>query len=334
MTYLIIGGAGYIGSHTTYELIEKGNEVVILDNFSSGSKNLVHPKAKLYNGDLKDKKILDVIFEENEKIEIIINFAASIIVNESVSKPLKYYLNNTFSTMVLLEAMKKYHKKFLIFSSTAAVYGLKTDKPILEEDELNPINPYGKSKLMSEIMIQDFAKSNKINFAILRYFNVAGARQDNAIGLFPKEGHKITHLIPAISSFVFDEANNSLNIYGDDYETRDGTCVRDYVHVQDLAKAHHLAAEYIFKNKEDLILNVGSKKGFSVLEVIKMFEKLLNKTIKYKISKRREGDPPFLVANSEKILKKLNFKNDFDLENIVKTELAWRKKCLKEKENE
>ncbi|AAT27679.1 UDP-glucose 4-epimerase GalE [[Mycoplasma] mobile] len=330
MTYLVIGGAGYIGSHTVYELIENNNKVVILDNLTTGSNSSIHPEAKFYEGDFKDKKILNKIFDENKEIEIVINFAASIVVSESVYEPLKYYLNNTYGVMILLESMKENNKKFLIFSSTAAVYGQKSNLPIREDEDLNPINPYGSSKQMSEKIIQDYAHVNDFKFAILRYFNVAGAHQNNSIGLVPKKGHKVSHLIPSISSFVFNELD-SLKIFGNNYDTKDGTCIRDYIHVQDLAHAHFLAAKYIFENKTNLIVNVGSEKGFSVLEVVKTFEKQLNKKLNYEINPKRDGDPAFLVASTTKIAKILNFKPKFSLEEIVKTELAWRKKILKDK---
>lgn len=313
MKVLITGGAGYIGSHAVRYFIENGHDVVAYDNLSKGHRQAVDSRALFIHGDVTDQGALASALNKN-RIEAVLHFAAVTEVAESIQNPGKYIFNNVHGTLQLLRAMEIAQVKKIVFSSTAAVYGNSKKNPILETTACAPINPYGRSKWMSESMIQDFHKAHGISYAILRYFNVAGAWPDGSIG---EDHNPETHLIPKILK------NRAVQIYGDNYPTRDGTCVRDYLHVIDLVAAHLLALENLSNDSAD-IMNVGSETGYSVKEVITASEKVLGKKISVSIEKRRDGDPDTLIANSEKIRKNLNWKRQYpSLEDIIKHAWFW-----------
>jgi len=316
---LVCGGAGYIGSHMVYELIEKGEEVVIIDHLKMGHIEAVHPDAKFYEGDIRDKNFLDKVFQENE-IEGVIHFAAFSIVPESITNPMKYYDNNLNGTMVLLEKMIQYNVKKIVFSSTAAVYGEPEKTPILEEDKTNPTNTYGETKLAMEKMFKWADKAHGIKYISLRYFNVAGAHINGKIG----ESHSPeTHLIPLILQ-VPKGTREKIYIFGDNYETKDGTCIRDYIHVMDLAKAHKLALDKLRQNSDSKIYNLGSGSGFSVKEMIEVARRITGHEIPAEIAERRAGDPAVLIASSEKAKNELGWKPEYtNVETIIKTAWNW-----------
>ena len=317
MSILICGGAGYIGSHNVVNLINKGESVVIVDNLQNGHKKFLHPAAKFYEGDIRDAEILNKIFTEN-KIEAVMHFAAYILAGESMENPLKYFNNNVYGMQILLEAMVRHGVDKIIFSSTAAVYGEPERVPILESDKTLPTNPYGESKLMMEKMIKWVNLVHGIKYISLRYFNAAGASLDGSIG---EEHDPETHLIPLILRVPLGK-RESITIYGDDYPTPDGTCIRDYIHVLDLADAHYLALKYLRDGGESNIFNLCNGKGFSVKEMIVAAEKVTGQKIKTVIGKRRAGDPAVLIASAEKAKKILGWTPKFtDIEEIIKT--AW-----------
>lgn len=295
MSILVCGGAGYIGSHTVYKLIEQGKDVVIIDNLQSGHMDAVHPKAKFYKGDIRDSEILDKIFTENN-IECIVHFAANSLVGESMVKPLLYFNNNVYGMQVLLESMVKHNIKNIVFSSTAAVYGEPKRIPILEDDDTCPTNTYGETKLTMEKMMKWCNKAYGINYVALRYFNAAGSLGDGTIG---EDHNPETHLIPLILQVPLKK-REAITVFGTDYNTPDGTCLRDYIHVLDLADAHIKAVEYLKAGNESNVLNLGNGVGFSVKEMIKAAEEVTNQEIKVILGERRSGDPAQLIASSEK----------------------------------
>lgn len=323
MRVLVIGGAGYIGSHVVYELINSGNQVVVLDNLSTGNHHAVVKEANFYKGDVQNEDILQTIFS-NHKIDVVINLAAKLLVGESVKKPLEYFQNNVGGLISLLSMMNKFKVKNLVFSSTAAVYGRPQKNVAIKEDNYkSPINPYGSSKLADEHLIVGAHQAYGINYVIFRYFNVAGANVEAQIG---QSINKVpTHLIPSIIYAL--EQNQPMSVFGDDYLTKDGTCIRDYIHVIDIAKAHVLGAQFVLKGQSE-IFNLGSNRGYSIKEVINEVEKTMKIKVPYKIVKRRDGDPPLLVANTDKVIEILNFIPHFSLSEIIKSEFAWRKKHL------
>ena len=259
MAILVLGGAGYIGSHTVYELIDAGREVVVADNLQTGFKAAVHPKAKFYQLDIRDKGALDTLFQA-EKIDGVIHFAASSQVGESMSDPLKYYDNNLYGTMVLLRSMVEHGVDKIVFSSTAATYGEPERVPILESDKTNPTNCYGQTKLSMEQMMEWVSRAHGLRYVALRYFNACGAHPSGKIG----EAHNPeTHLIPIILQVPLEQ-REAVSIFGDDYPTKDGTCVRDYIHVNDLAQAHILALDYLMQGGENNVFNLGNGVGFTV----------------------------------------------------------------------
>lgn len=325
-TVLVTGGAGYIGSHAVIELIDQNFNVVILDNLSTGFKQLIHPKAIFINGDIGDNKILEKVFTQH-KIDCVMNFAGSIVVPESVENPLKYYRNNTINTITLIEKCIEHKVNKFIFSSTAAVYGIPENNPVNEETNVSPINPYGMSKLMIEHVLKDTSYAYPdFKYIALRYFNVAGADLKGRSGqLSPKA----THLIKTASQLVTGQ-RDSMNIFGVDYDTNDGTCVRDYIHVSDLAMAHIDTLKYLEKEKKSNIFNVGYGKGYSVREVLNTTEKIIDKKLNIINSPRRAGDPPALTSNADKIKSKTNWKPKFnDLNLIIKSALDWEEKINK-----
>lgn len=321
MKILVCGGAGYIGSHTVYELIEQGHKVVVVDNLCKGHKDAVHKDAKLYVGDLRNAEFLDKVFAEN-KIDAVIDFAAFSLVGESCSEPLKYFDNNVYGTIRLLEAMVRAGVKKIVFSSTAATYGEPENIPIIESDRTLPTNPYGESKLTVEKILKWSDAAYGIKYVALRYFNAAGAHLSGEIG----EDHSPeSHLIPIILQVALGK-REKIAIFGDDYPTPDGTCVRDYIHVTDLSDAHIKAIEKLFKDEKSAIYNLGNGTGFSVKEVVEETRRVTGKEIKAVIEGRRPGDPSTLIATSEKAMKELNWKPRFNtLTQIIETAWKWHK---------
>ena len=321
MNVLVCGGAGYIGSHTVYELIERGHSVVVVDSLIKGHKAAVHNEAKFYLGDIRDEEFMDRVFKENN-IDAVIDFAAFSLVGESVNEPFKYYENNVYGTLKLLEAMERAGVKKIVFSSTAATYGEPENDIIVESDKTNPTNPYGETKLTVEKMLKWADNAYGIKFVALRYFNAAGAHISGKIG----EDHSPeTHLIPIILQTALGQ-REKMFIFGDDSDTPDGTCVRDYIHVTDLADAHIKALEKLFKTNESGIYNLGNGKGFSVKEVIEKAKKVTGKEFKVEIEARRSGDPSTLIASSEKAIKELGWKPKFNtLDKIIETAWNWHK---------
>lgn len=319
MNILVLGGAGYIGSHTVYALIEAGHSVVIADNLLTGFKQAVHPEAKFYQGDIRDIDFLNDLFSR-EKIDAVIHFAACSLVGESVTQPLKYYDNNLCGTKVLLEAMVKNGVDKIVFSSTAATYGEPKRVPILEDDPTVPTNPYGETKLSMEKMFKWVGAAHGIRYVSLRYFNACGAHESGCIG----EAHNPeSHLIPLILQ-VPNGKREFISVFGDDYPTKDGTCVRDYIHVTDLAQAHILAAQYLENGGESDIFNLGNGVGFTVKEVIDVARHVTGHPIPAKIVPRRAGDPAQLIASSDKARNVLGWNPTHDsLEEIIASAWKW-----------
>lgn len=319
MTIAVLGGAGYIGSHTVAQLVKAGQDVVVLDNLITGHKRAVDPKARFYQGDIRDYHFLSQVFSK-EKIDGVIHFAAFSIVPESMKDPLKYFDNNTSGMITLLEAMNQFGIKKIVFSSTAATYGEPKQVPIHEDDPQVPTNPYGESKLAMEKIIKWADVAYGIKFVALRYFNVAGAMPDGSIG---EDHHPETHLIPIILQAAAG-TRDGLQIFGDDYSTKDGTNVRDYVHVVDLADAHILAMKYLSEGNDSNAFNLGSATGFSNLEILNAARKVTGQPIPAKIGPRRPGDPSTLIAASDKARTILGWKPKFDdVEQVIATAWNW-----------
>ena len=320
MSVLVCGGAGYIGSHTVSELLDRGEDVVVADNLQKGHKKAVLG-GKLMIGDLRDSNFLDKVFSENT-IDSVIQFAADSLVGESVEDPLKYYNNNVVSTLSLLSKMKQYGVDKIVFSSTAATYGEPQNIPIMETDPTIPTNPYGQTKLAVEKALKWCYEAYDIKYTALRYFNAAGAHISGKIG---EDHNPETHLIPIILQAALGQ-RDSITIFGDDYNTEDGTCVRDYIHVTDLADAHILALDKMRADGKSNIYNLGNGNGFSVKEVVDITRKVTGVDIKAELGERRPGDPAILVASSEKAKKKLNWKPKYnDLGTIIETAWKWHK---------
>ena len=321
MAILVLGGAGYIGSHTVYELIGAGRDVVVADNLVTGFRKAVHPKARFYELDIRDRKALDALFER-ENIEGVIHFAASSQVGESMKDPLKYYDNNLWGTNCLLESMVAHNVKKIVFSSTAATYGLPEKTPILETDRTQPINPYGETKLAMEKMMRWTDLACGLKYVALRYFNACGAHPDGVIG----EAHDPeTHLIPIILQGPNGQ-REFIGIFGGDYNTKDGTCVRDYIHVTDLAQAHILALDYLLAGGESNTFNLGNGVGFTNKEVVETARRVTGHPIPEKLLDRRPGDPDILVASSEKAKSVLGWSPKYaDLETIISTAWNWHR---------
>ncbi len=319
MAVLVLGGAGYIGSHTVWELIDTGCDVVVADNLQTGFRAAVHPNAQFYQLDIRDRAALDQLFQQ-EAIEGVIHFAASSQVGESMSSPLKYYDNNLYGTMVLLQAMAAHGIRDLVFSSSAAVYGEPERIPIQETDDTKPSNCYGETKLAMEKMIFWAARAHGMHYAALRYFNAGGAHPFGQIG----EAHQPeTHLIPLVLQVACGR-KEKISVFGEDYPTRDGTCVRDYIHVTDLAQAHILALNYLKNGGDSQIFNLGNGVGFTVREVIETARSVTGHPIPTETVSRREGDPARLIASSEKAASVLGWNPRFDsLDAIVSTAWNW-----------
>ncbi|OKZ37789.1 MAG: UDP-glucose 4-epimerase GalE [Eshraghiella crossota] len=321
MTILVLGGAGYIGSHTVYALIEKGVDVVVIDNLETGHIEAVHEKARFYKGDIRDRAFVDSVLDK-EKIDAVIHFAANSLVGESMVNPLKYYDNNVNGTKVLLQSMVAHGLDKIVFSSTAATYGEPEKVPILETYRTEPTNTYGETKLAMEKMFKWTDRAHGLKYVSLRYFNACGAHVSGKIG----EAHSPeTHLIPLILQVPLGQ-REYISIFGDDYDTSDGTCIRDYIHVTDLAQAHILAVDYLMKGNESNIFNLGNGVGFTVKEVIDTARKVTGHEIPAKIAERRAGDPARLIASSDKARQVLLWKPEHaDLEEIISTAWNWHK---------
>lgn len=321
MTILVLGGAGYIGSHTVYALIEKGVDVVVIDNLETGHIEAVHEKARFYKGDIRDRAFVDSVLDK-EKIDTVIHFAANSLVGESMVNPLKYYDNNVNGTKVLLQSMVAHGLDKIVFSSTAATYGEPEKVPILETDRTEPTNTYGETKLAMEKMFKWTDRAHGLKYVSLRYFNACGAHVSGKIG----EAHSPeTHLIPLILQVPLGQ-REYISIFGDDYDTSDGTCIRDYIHVTDLAQAHILAVDYLMKGNESNIFNLGNGVGFTVKEVIDTARKVTGHEIPARIAERRAGDPARLIASSDKARQVLLWKPEHaDLEEIISTAWNWHK---------
>lgn len=321
MTILVLGGAGYIGSHTVYALIEKGVDVVVIDNLETGHIEAVHEKARFYKGDIRDRAFVDSVLDK-EKIDAVIHFAANSLVGESMVNPLKYYDNNVNGTKVLLQSMVAHGLDKIVFSSTAATYGEPEKVPILETDRTEPTNTYGETKLAMEKMFKWTDRAHGLKYVSLRYFNACGAHVSGKIG----EAHSPeTHLIPLILQVPLGQ-REYISIFGDDYDTSDGTCIRDYIHVTDLAQAHILAVDYLMKGNESNIFNLGNGVGFTVKEVIDTARKVTGHEISARIAERRAGDPARLIASSDKARQVLLWKPEHaDLEEIISTAWNWHK---------
>lgn len=319
MAILVLGGAGYIGSHTVYELIDAGRDVVVADNLLTGFRAAVHPKARFYQLDIRDRSALDELFTK-EKIEGVIHFAASSQVGESMSDPLKYYDNNLHGTMVLLQAMVAHGVDKIVFSSTAATYGEPERVPILETDRTDPTNCYGETKLAMEHMMRWVSQAHGLKYVALRYFNACGAHPSGAIG----EAHNPeTHLIPLILQ-VPNGQREKISIFGDDYATKDGTCIRDYIHVSDLAQAHILALDHLLQGGESDVFNLGNGVGFTVKEVIDVARAVTGHPIPAETCPRRAGDPAQLIASSQKAVDQLGWKPKYnDLNTIIASAWKW-----------
>ena len=319
MRLLVLGGAGYIGSHTAVELLDRGHEVVIADNLITGYKQAVPKKAVFYQGDIRDYNFLNNLFK-TEKIDAVIHFAAFSLVGESVTNPLKYYENNLYGTKVLLQAMIDNNVDKIVFSSTAATYGEPENIPILESDRTCPTNPYGETKLAMEKMMKWSANAYQLRYVSLRYFNACGAHKSGKLG----EAHNPeSHLIPLVLQ-VPNGKRESVSIYGTDYDTPDGTCIRDYIHVTDLAEAHILAVEYLMKGGESNVFNLGNGVGYSVREVIETARKVTGHPIPAVEIPRRAGDPARLVASGEKAKTVLGWEPKItSLEDIIRSAWVW-----------
>jgi UDP-glucose 4-epimerase len=320
MAILVTGGAGYIGSHTVLYLKQRGEEVIVLDNLQKGHRDAVLD-AKFYKGDLKDDAILDQIFKTHH-IDAVIHFAANSLVGESVEKPIEYYDNNVIGTYHLVKKMIEHGVKKIVFSSTAATYGNPVRVPIQEDDPTVPTNPYGDTKLAIEKMLKWADGAYGLKSVSLRYFNAAGADPEGRIG----EDHTPeTHLIPIVLQVALGQ-RDKVSIFGDDYPTEDGTCIRDYIHVMDLAEAHYLALQKLNNTNESGVYNLGNGKGFSVKEVIETCRKVTKRDIPVEIAPRRAGDPAVLIASSEKAKRELGWEPKYpSLEEIITHAWNWHK---------
>ena len=322
MTVLVSGGAGYIGSHTLRELLKQKEQIAVIDNLSTGHRRAVHPDCIFYQGDIRDKALLQTIFQQNP-IDAVIHFAACALVGESMTQPLKYFNNNVYGLQTLLESMVEHKVDKLVFSSTCAVYGTSDLLPISEHTPERPESCYGETKLVMEKMMRWVAGAHNIRYVSLRYFNVAGAYPDGSIG----EDHRPeTHLLPLVLQAASGQ-RECLNIFGADYPTPDGTCIRDYIHVCDLADAHVKALYYLrHEDNPSATLNLGSGRGCSVREMITAAETITGRTIPTTQSPRRPGDPPQLVAVNDKARKLLNWQPVYNLTDTIKTAWNWHTK--------
>ncbi len=316
MRLLVLGGAGYIGSHFVKLALELDHEVIVVDNLLTGHKQAIDSKAKFYKVDIRDKEELRKVFQENE-IDAVIHFAASSLVGESMANPLKYFNNNVSGTISLLEVMEEFKVRKIVFSSSAATYGTHEKMPITEEYDTHPESAYGETKLMMEKIMKWSDVAYGLKYVSLRYFNVAGASSDSSIG----EAHNPeTHLIPIVLQVPL-EKREFITIFGQDYKTFDGTCIRDYIHVEDLVDAHIKALNYLEKGNNSNIFNLGSETGYSNLQIVETARKVTKHPVPMKLGERRPGDPDKLVATYKKAEKHLGWKPSKRIEEIIST--AW-----------
>jgi len=327
MDVLVTGGAGYIGSHVALSLLDAGYNVTIIDDLSNGHTNLIPNKAKFIKANINDTHILKNLFQTN-KFNTLFHFAGFVKVEESIHFPEKYFTNNTKNSSILFNACIEFGLNNIIFSSTAAVYGNPKKNLIDENADLNPLNPYGESKVQTENLLLNLQKEQKIQYVILRYFNVAGADPQLRSGLISPNP---THLIK-IASEASVGKREKVTIYGNDYNTHDGTAVRDYIHVSDLADIHVKSLEYLMKKNESLIMNCGYGKGYSVKEILNKINVMYKKQIKIDYGKRRPGDAELLISNVKKLIETINWKPKYNnLESIIQTAIRWEEKLLNEK---
>ena len=321
MSILVLGGAGYIGSHAVYQLIDQGFDVVVIDNLQTGHRDAIHPMAKFYEGSIQSRAFMHTVFEK-ENIEAIMHFAANSLVGESMTDPLKYFDNNVYGTQIVLETMKAHGVKHIVFSSTAAVYGEQKVMPITEQAALQPTNTYGETKLMMEKMMGWCEKAFDLKYVALRYFNVAGARGDGKIG---EDHNHETHLIPVVLEAALGK-RPVITVFGDDYDTADGTCIRDYIHVEDLIDAHVLALRYLQNGGDSSVFNLGSSQGFSVKEIIETAKEVTGIDIPVQMGNRRSGDPSTLIAASEKAKQVLGWIPErTSIQRIINDAWNWHK---------
>ncbi len=319
MSVLVTGGAGYIGSHMVLDLLDAGESVVVVDDLSTGQLSAVPPEATLIQGDVGDQALIEAAIREHA-VDAVIHFAGSIIVPESVTNPLAYYHNNTVKSRALVESCVRLGVKHFIFSSTAAVYGMPKENPVREDAELKPVSPYGSSKLMTELMLADVSRAHDFRYVALRHFNVAGA---DPAGRSGQSTPKATHLIKVACEAAVGKRSH-VDVFGADYETPDGTCVRDYIQVTDLVRAHTAALRYLREGGASDVFNCGYSRGYSVLEVIEAVKRNSGRDFEVRFTGRRPGDPAALVASSEKIRRTLAWTPEFDdLDTIVCQALRW-----------
>lgn len=319
MKILVCGGAGYIGSHVVRVLVDQGYEVVVLDSFSTGHLGAVPKEAVIEEGDIRDLDFLDRVFQDH-RIDCVMHFCANSLVGESMGQPLRYYHNNVYGSLCLLETMVKYEVKRFVFSSTAAVYGEPQESPITEESIKNPTNTYGETKLAVEKMLPWLDQAHGLKSMTFRYFNAAGAHPSGGIG---EDHNPETHLLPLILKTALGQ-REKISIFGEDYPTPDGSCIRDYIHVMDIAAAHILGMEKLLAGAESQVYNLGDGKGFSVKEVIAKTKALTNKDFVVEVTGRRAGDPAELIASSQKAQQELGWTPAHsDLDNIIKTAWKW-----------
>ncbi|WP_053217937.1 UDP-glucose 4-epimerase GalE [Virgibacillus senegalensis] len=321
MSILVLGGAGYIGSHAVYQLIDQKHQVVVVDSLETGHQQAVHPDAIYYQGDIRDKQFLKDVFSK-EDIDAVLHFSANSLVGESMQEPLKYFDNNVYGTQAVLEAMKEHNVDKIVFSSTAATYGEPETVPITEEMPTKPESTYGETKLTMEKMMKWCALAYGIKYVSLRYFNVAGARKTGEIG----EDHRPeTHLIPIVLQTALGQRDH-ITIFGEDYDTEDGTCIRDYIHVEDLIDAHLLALSYLDNGGESDIFNLGSNQGFSVKQIIDSARKVTGKQISVISGERRAGDPSVLIASADKAKRILGWQpSRTSIETIIEDAWNWHR---------
>ena len=319
MSIVVLGGAGYIGSHAVYQLMDEGYDTVVVDNLQTGHKGAIHPKARFYEGDIRDQDFLRDVFTK-ENVDAVLHFAAYSLVGESMEKPLEYFRNNVYGTQVLLEVMNEFNVKHIVFSSTAATYGEQAQMPITEEMPTNPTNAYGETKLTMEKLMKWCDTAYGMKYVSLRYFNVAGARSTGEIG---EDHHPETHLIPVVLQVALGQ-RESISIFGEDYPTEDGTCIRDYIHVEDLIAAHILALKYLQNGGESNIFNLGSSNGFSVKEIVEAARTVTGHELPAKIAPKRSGDPSTLIASSEKAQRILGWEpKRTSIETIIEDAWKW-----------
>jgi UDP-glucose 4-epimerase len=322
MTVLVTGGAGYIGSHMALELLDAGERTVVLDDLSTGLARAVPGQAEFIEGDVGDQDLVRRIIKERG-IQAIVHFAGSVVVPDSVADPLGYYLNNTVKSRALIEVAVKCGVRHFIFSSTAAVYGMTGDQPVVEDAPLAPISPYGASKRMTEIMLADAARAHDFAFVALRYFNVAGADPQGRAG---QSTPRATHLIKVACETALGKRGH-IQVFGTDYPTLDGTCIRDYIHITDLTRAHLAALRHLRSGGASDILNCGYGRGYTVLEVIEAVKRVSARSFNVRLSQRRPGDPPIVIAATDKIRKLLGWVPQHDrLDEIVLQALRWEER--------